>query len=352
MGQFHDRQLIIDRSELKNADIDIKKKTIIIGFNEPGFKKSKKSLDVGDMDAKLNARFITYFLPAIEIARKQKQKSRLIITSGLNMALKWSIETEEQKKIIIANNAIKIDFLKTFFETFFPDDFSLIEYVVTQDVLKISEKKLSHIWLIIEKKYQEQILDIKFQLTKFIYPKLFNVKTYSELSAEKQKLLNEVDAMRAFKYAIAHLFIFGDINLEGNCIHNPNGYVSIGGESELFFNDIRVFAYELLKDFGEVLFDVKLNMFDNYRIVLKNKYRVPPPYNGMWYKKTSLEVTYENNKKLCFYNSQEKLKDQMDYIYENLLSKKKYEKFWLDYKSKYFDLKSKYKTAYDIKSIW
>lgn len=34
-----------------------------------------------------------------------------------------------------------------------------------------------------------------------------------------------------------------------------------------------------------------------------------------------IDVTFENSRNLDFYNSQEKLKDQMDYMYNNLISK-------------------------------
>jgi len=353
MKFFHkSNQLVLDRKELKDADIDIDGKTIIIGFNEPKFKKSRKDIDEADIDSKLNARFITYFLPAIEIARKQKQRPRFFIVSGLNMALKWNAENEEQKKIMMANNAIKIDFLKCFFEAFYPNEFSLIEYIVPQDVLKVPEEKFLALWRLVEKKYPDEIKETKFQLTKFLYPKQFNSKNYSELSPEQIQKIEEVDATLAFKYAIGHLFIFADVNFEGNYIHNPHGYVSIGGESETFFNSTRDFAYKLLKDFGDLFFDREVIVFNNYKIVLRNKYKVPPPYNGMFNDKDFLEVTYENEKSLDFYDSQEKLVDQMEYMYENIISKKDYERFWISYKERYFDLKNRYREAYNINENW
>jgi hypothetical protein len=345
-------QIILNRNKLQNFNIDIEGKTIIIGFNEPKFKKLEKDIYETDIDSKLNARFITYFLPAIEIARKQKKRPRFFVVSGLNSALKWNAETEEQKKIMMANNAIKIDFLKTFFENFFPNDFSLVEYIIPQDILKVPESKFLALWKLIEKKYYNEMQEVKFQLTKFLYPKEFNTKTFQELTEKQRQKLNEVDASIAFKYAISHLFALGDINFEGNYIHNPNGYISIGGENEIFFNSVRDFAYNLLKDFGELFFDKEVVAFNNYRIVLKNDYKVPPPYNGMFNSSGLTEVTYENNRNLDFYDSQEKLKDQMDYMYENLVSKKEYEKFWINYKERYFDLKNRYKEAYDINDSW
>ncbi len=62
-------EIVINRNELKNKHIDIDGRTILIGFNEPWFKKSNKKLRYWDVDSKLNARFISYFLPAVEIAQ-------------------------------------------------------------------------------------------------------------------------------------------------------------------------------------------------------------------------------------------------------------------------------------------
>lgn len=342
------KQIVLKRNQLNYFDIDLQGKTIIIGFNESKFKKAKNNL----VDSKLNARFITYFLPAVEIARKQKQRPRFFIVSGLNMALKWNAESEEQKKIMIADNYIKLDFLKIFFDKFFPDVFSLIEYIIPQDILKVPETKFLALWKLIERKYPNEIKEIKFQLTKFLHPKQFNCKFYNDLNDQQKKKLEEVDATVAFKYAIGHLFALGDVNFEGNYIHNPNGYISIGGEAEIFFNSVRDFAYDVLKDYGEILFDREVAVFDNCRIILKNDYQVPPPYNGMFDEGDFLEATYENKRDLVFYDSQEKTKDQMDYMYKNLISKEKYQEFWNCYKKRYFDLKPRYKEAYDIKADW
>ena len=83
-------EIPVSRSELKNRHIDIGERTLIIGFNEPRFKKSKKNLEIGDIDSKLNARMITYFLPAVEIARMQNKRPRYFVMSALNSALKYS----------------------------------------------------------------------------------------------------------------------------------------------------------------------------------------------------------------------------------------------------------------------
>jgi len=345
-------EIILPRTQLKNEYIDIQNRTLIVGFNEPKFKKSKKELHEGDIDSKLNARFISYFLPAVEIAKMQKKRPRFFIVSGINMALQWNAENEEQKKVMMANNNIKIDFLRLFFEKFFPNEFSLIEFIIPQDTLKVPESKIIALWNIIETKHPAELQEIRFQLTKFIYPKIFNVKTYKDLSRDQLEKLYEVDATIAFKYAIGHLFALGDISFEGNYIHNPYGYVSFGGEAEAFFNIVRDLAYKSLKDFGSLLFNRKFVLYENFRIVLENEYKVPPAYNGMFHKKELMEVTYENQHSLDFYDSQAKLTDQMNYMYDNLLSKKEYQKFWNDYKTRYFDLKERYKESYEIKSDW
>ncbi|MBI2484089.1 hypothetical protein HYV71_02805 [Candidatus Uhrbacteria bacterium] len=282
----------------------------------------------------------------------QKTRPRLFIASGLTMALKWNAEDDEQKKIMIANNAIKLDFLNKLFDIFFANDFSLVEYIVPQDTLKVPDDKFLSLWKPIERKYPKEIVEIRFQLTKFLYPKQFNAKNYEALTDLQKEKLTEVDATDAFKYAIGHLFALGDINFEGNYIHGPYGYASIGGEAETFFNSVRDLSSDLLKDFGELLFDREVIVFQNYRIVLKNKYKVPPPYNGMFRDKEYLEVTYENNKDLSFYDEQEKLKDQMQYVYDHLISRDDYQQFWRSYRNRYFNLKARYKEAYAINPDW
>jgi hypothetical protein len=268
------------------------------------------------------------------------------------MALRWNAESEDERAIMLANNAIKFDFLRVFFERFFKDDFSLIEHIVSQDVLKVPEEKLTALWNLIEGKYQDELKEIKFQLTKYLFPKQFNVQSYSDLTKMQRENLKHVDATDAFNYAIGHLFALGDINFEGNYIHNPSGYVSIGGEIEAVFNKVRALAYGVVKDFGQLFFDREIIVKDNYRIVLQNEYKVPPPYNGMFGAKGLLEVTYENERNLGFYDTQVKLKDQMDYMYENLVSRDECQKFWNEYRQRYFDLKGRYKEAYNIKSNW
>lgn len=231
------KQKIIDRKEFKNIILDIKGRDIIIGFNEPAFKKSKNNDLI--MDSKLNARFVSYFLPAIELARKQNEKPRLIIISGLNMALEFNAKNEEERKIMIADNNIKIDFLRAIFEKFFINYFSLVEYIVSQDILKISELKIKDLWNIINIKEEKDFKKVKFHLAKFLYPKKFNKNSYSELSDKQKNDIELADISKAFKYAVSHTFALGDINFKGNHVHNNNGYVSISGESEEIFNIIR-----------------------------------------------------------------------------------------------------------------
>ncbi len=348
----NEKQLVLPRKDFKDVIIDTEGKSIIIGFNEPKFKKSQKDLAEGDLDSKLNARFITYFLPAVEVSRMQKKRLRFFIVSGLNMALKWNAQNEQQKAIMMASDALKFDFLKTFFDKFFPNDFSLVEYIVPQDILKVPETKFLALWRLIEKKYPDELKEIRFQLTKFLYPKQFNARSYNGLSLKQREDLKRVDASTAFQYAIGHLFALGDINFEGNYVHTPNGYVSIGGEYEVFFNKVRDVAYDTLKDFGEMLFDREVIVKNNYRIVLQNKFKVPPPYNGMFREKELLEVTYENGKSLDYYNTQTKVQDQLHYMYDNLLSKVEYQKFWDSYRPRYLDLKTRYKEAYNIRKDW
>ena len=59
------------------------------------------------------------------------------------------------------------------------------------------------------------------------------------------------------------------------------------------------------------------------------------------------EVTYENGEGLDFYDKYDKLKPDMEYIYE-FIPKDRYQAFWTDYKDRYFDLKQRYREAYKL----
>lgn len=343
-------QIAIKREDLKNDTFDIGGRDIIIGFNEPAFKSSQQD-ELPDLDSKLNARFITYFLPAVEVARAQKHRPRLMLVSGLNVALKWNAHTENEKKIMMINNNLKFDFLKEFFNYFFSESFSIIECIVAQDPIKINEEKLLELWKIIAEKYPDEIHQIKLDLARFKNPKLFNGPV---LSGEAEVYLKEQeqDLYNSYKYAIAHIMVLGDVNFEGNYIHNPVGYLSIGGQQEKSFNIIRRYAAEILKNETVNIFDRSIIHKDNLKLVIENKEKTPPPYNGYYRKngdRTFLdEVTYENDYSLDFYDEHKKLRYEMEYMYENLVSKAHYVEFWTNYKKRYFDLKNRYKEAYHL----
>lgn len=343
-------QITIKREDLKNDIFDIGGRDIIIGFNEPAFKSSQKD-ELPDLDSKLNARFITYFLPAVEVAKAQKRRPRLMLVSGLNIALKWNAHTENEKKIMMINNNLKFDFLKEFFNYFFPESFSIIECIVAQDPIKINEDKILELWKMIEEKYPDEIRQIKLELARFKNPKLFNGSVLSD-EAEVYLKEQESDLFSSYKYAIAHIMVLGDINFEGNYIHNPIGYLSIGGQQEKTFNIIRKCATEVLKKDVLNIFDRSIIHKDNLKLITENKEKTPPPYNGYYRKngdRTFLdEVTYENGLSLDFYDEHKKLKYEMEYMYENLVSKQAYKDFWTNYQSRYFDLKNRYKEAYNL----
>ncbi len=351
----NNNQLLIEREKLKDVLIDIEGRDIIIGFNEPAFKKSQEKIAVADLDAKLNARLPVYFLPAVEVARVQPKRPRFWIVSGINMAFKWNAENDEQRKIMLINNRLKFDFLREFFETFFKDTFSIIEYTIVQDPLRISEEKLLQLWKLIEKRHKQEIEEIKLNLAKFKKPRLFSS---TELSQEAKAFLEtQHDVLiNTFKYAVSHIFVFGDVNFEGNYILNPKGFLSIGGHQEASFNQIRDYAFEIVKEKGEEIFEQKIIIFENKKLVLESKINNPPPYNCAFrtfgsHKNRKLEideVTYENGRDLSFYDEHKKLKYEMKYMYDNLVSRKKYEEFWNNYRQRYFDLKSRYKEAYNI----
>jgi len=348
-----DNELIINRNLLENSNINIWWRDILIWFNESAFKFSNKTIQYWDLDSKLSARFITYFLPSIVIAKKQKIRPRLYIVSWLNMALKWNAENEKQKKIMMINNNIKFDFIRTFFEKFYPESFSLIEFVVSQDPIKVSEEKLLELWNLIEKNNKDDIYKIKIQLAKFKKPKLFS--NINNLSNEALCFLESqnIELINAFKYSISHLFAFWDINFEWNYIHNPIWYLSIWWTHEKTFNKIRKLSFEVLKNYGWLFFWRKIIIKDNLKLVLENDINVPPSYNWYYSKATKKglkldEVTYENTRNLDFYDNHKKLKPEMDYMYNNFIPNEEYLIFWNWYKKRYLELKKRYREAYKL----
>lgn len=347
------KELTISRQSLREVSVDAENRDLIIGFNEPEFKKSRQKIKVGDLDAKLTARLPTYFVPAVEVARMQNKRPRFWVVSGVNMAMKWNAKTERQRKVMVINNRLKFNFLQTFFETFFKDDFSVVEYTVIQDTLRISDEKILELWSLIEERHNDEISEIKRKLAQFKRPKLFSTPTLNEEAQEFLKSQNE-DLLNAFKYAIAHIFVFGDVNLEGNYILNHNGFLSIGGHQERWFNKVREFSFNMIKERGSEIFGEKVILKDNLKLVLESKPNTPPSYNGFFRsfgnpKNRGLEldeVTYENKRDLNFYDSHEKLASEMNYMYKNIVSRTDYENFWNGYRVKYFDLKSRYCEAY------
>lgn len=347
------KDIVIPRDELAKSKLDIGGRDILIAFNEPAFKFSSKNLAEGDLDSKLNARLVSYFLSMVQIARMQSRRSRVFVISGLNMALLWNAKSERQKKIMMIDNYLKLDFLRKFFEEFFPDDFSVIEYAVSQDPIKISEDKLLALWKILERKYPSQINQLKLQLAKYKRPKLFINR--QELPDEITAFLNwkDQDIIGAFKYAISHIFAMADINFEGNYIHNQIGYLTIGGPTEKVFNVIRELTLKTLNDVAEIVFERDVIFMDNLRLVLETGNGAPLPYNGYFEsygndKFRLVEVTYENGETLDFYDQHEDLKPDMEYIYKNFIPRKEYEKFWNSYRERYFDLKNRYREAYGL----
>jgi hypothetical protein len=344
------QDIIVPRKKLSKRKWDIGGRDLVVGFNEPAFRFSDKRLLEADLDAKLNARLPSYFLPLVEIAQKQPHRPHMFISSGLNIALKWNAHDSKQRRIMMIDNYLKLDFLRTFFETFFPDSFSVIEYIVAQDPIKITDEKILALWKVLARRYPEEVKDLKLTLAKYSRPHLFGNK---KLSTEAQAFLDSQneDLINAFKYAVAHLFVMGDINFEGNLVLNPVGYLTVGGPAEQVFNVIRDLALRILEDIAELVFERDVIIKDNLRLVVDTETHSPVPYSGSFRKsgdKQELtEVTYENGESLDFYEQYAKLMPDMEYIY-SFIPKERYQAFWLSYRDRYFELKSRYREAYKL----
>lgn len=345
------KNVVIPRHKLSKKKVDTGHRDLLVGFNEPAFRFSRKGLTEADLDAKLNARFPSYFLPLVTVARQQPSRPRLFLVSALNMALKWNAHSERQKSIMMIDNYLKLDFLRSFFETFFPDDFSMIEYIVAQDPIKVSEDKLLALWKVLERRYPEKVEELKLKLAQYKRPQLFNGSKLSDEAMAFLATQNE-ELIGAFKYAVSHLFVMADINFEGNYVHNPIGYLTVGGPAEETFNAVRELALQVLQDIAELVFERDVIFKDNIRLIVKHETSAPVPYNGYFrtYGNNKLELaeaTYENEESLDFYDKNPQLKPDMDYIY-SFVGRTEYEKFWEGYKDRYFELKRRYREAYRL----
>jgi len=336
----------ISLSELGEQVLDIGGRDIVIGFNEPSPKAGKGG---EKLYSTLNARLPVYFLPAIDIAIGQKRRPQFYIMSGINIAMKWNANSEEERVKMLAQNKIKFDFLKSFLDTFYPDTFSIVEYVVAQDPLRISEGKLAEIWVMIEKAYPTRSNELKKVFARFKKPNKFNSKDGEQTELQKFTTAQNKELMDAIKYSISHLFVFGDTNFQGNYYLNPNGFASIGGHQEKYFNEVRNLAFEVLKNDPSGFFEQPVILRDNVQITIEKADEIPTPYSGSTKgnsKRLVLdEATYENELDLVYYDDRPKLKPDMDYLYRHV-PRDKYQKFWNDYKVRYLDLKSRYEEAY------
>jgi hypothetical protein len=336
------------REELSNLNIDLEGRDILIGFNEPAERATKQ----GDtISYPLNARLPSYFLPAVDVARSQKNRPQFYIVSGVTVALKWSASSHEERLRMITHNKIKFDFLQHFFENFFPETFSMIEYHVSQDPLRVSDEKFLEIWNVIENLHPEKSIEIKKTLARFKHPGRFNTSTQQEGEIERYLSENKEELLDGIKYAISHLFACGDVNFDGDYYINPKGFASIGGHQEVHFNEVRNLAFEVVEKYGQKFFDVPTQLRNNLQIIIDKHENNPPPYSGATKGRSSEreldEATYENARGIDYYDSRPKLQSDMDYIYKHV-PKEKYAAFWEQYRTRYNDLKSRYEEAYKV----
>jgi len=339
----------IFREELNDLSIDLEERDILIGFNEPGEKTTKNGRVIS---SPLNARLPSYFLPAVDIARKQKKRPQFYIVSGINVALKWSATSEKERLRMLTQNKIKFDFLKQFFEKFFPETFSIIEYHVSQDPLRVSDEKILEIWNAIENLHPTKSKEIKKTLARFKHPGRFNISEQQNSELEEYLSENKQELLNAIKYAISHLFACGDVNFDGDYYINPKGFASIGGHQEAYFNEVRNLAFEVVKKNGQKFFDLPTRLRNNIQIIVDKHQNTPPPYSGATKGRSNEreldEATYENALSINYYDTRPKLQSDMEYIYQHV-PKEKYAAFWDHYRDRYLDLKSQYEVAYKIK---
>lgn len=333
------KTLRLSHDDLFTTQIEIREQDILVGFNEPAFRKSDETEETFDLDSPLNARLITYFLPAVQIAQMQQKRPRLIIVTGINAALRYNARNDDERKVMYRNTMLKLRFITETLEKLFPQTFSIIEVRHAYDFLKIPESKLDDLWTLFTKRYPEKMKPLEAELSRFVG------RGESVVDGEKLQI--------AFRYSILHIFVLGDINLDYDFIHPAQGYCSIGEHQESVFNTIRELGYIILKDFGRIIFDREVYSYNNSKVIIDSIGHIPPPYNGVFRTtktKTMLdEVTYENKLLLSHYDSRPRLKPHMDYLYK-IIPHEVYEKYWHDYKPRYTELKYRFNEAYGIKT--
>lgn len=327
--------IFIPRERIEEKRIDIGGRDLLIAFGEPAMKSTGRK-DGTRLGSKLNARLPAYILPAVQFAKMQECRPRLLLINGINFGLRWNARRDEERKVMLMNNALKVDFILRFLEHFYPDSFSIIEHIVSQDILKISERKLLQLWSIFERRYPDETESI-----------LEDLKRFARISEDDDIALHQ-----AIAYAVGHLFGTGDINFEGNYVHNPVGYATLGGDREKVFNKVRGMILPIVKDFAEIIFDRPTIVKDNIRIVVETKEKVPPPYNGFFTKNGAgnaslAEMTYESGRDISFYEKHNRLYEDIEYIH-SLVGKEEYARFWEEYRSRYEDLTSRYREAYGM----
>lgn len=330
------KDIVVQRADLATHPVDVGGRDMILGIGEPALKPQRDG-DMPTLDARLNARLPAYMLPALQIAQTQKRRPRLFLVSGVNFALRWNAQTEDERKIMLRNTHLKFDFFQHFIEAFFPQAFSIVEPVISQDILKISEQKMFGLWSLLERKHPEETKTLKAHLQRFAH-----------VNGSEEEQMHKV-----LGYAVGHLFAMGDINFEGNYVHHPIGYATVGGDREGVFNEVRALLMPLIADFAEVVFEREVIIKDNLRIVVETKEKVPPPYNGFFWassrgtNRSLEEITYENERDFTFYENHKRLYEDIEYIY-SLVSKEQYQEFWNEYRTRYIDLKARYAEAYGI----
>lgn len=343
----------IDRQELKNRAINTNNRDIIIGINEPAMRKADKNDKKNTLSSLLCPRILSYFIPAVQIAQKQTKAPRLLVMSGIHAAWAYNAEDENEKKIQKINNILKIDFISWIIKKVKPNAFSVIENHTASDFLQMSDEALISFWSRIEAQNYQEMQEVRQNLAKFVRPKMFS-KDFKDTEAREAFVRSwDEDMLRAIRYAVIHLFAFGDLNiLPTNAIHNPTGYLSIGGRHEEIFNKVRKYGSEIAKQMDYKLFGLDLLPKNNLRLVIESENNAPVPYNGAWKTRRGKteydEVTYENERDFSYYDDRKNLQPDMEYIYAHFCDQKTLEKLWDEYKPRYFDLKNRYQKAYWI----
>lgn len=203
----------------------------------------------------INLRYLTYFMPSLELLTLFNRVQKEGLFSG-----KISL------RIIINNNLAKLIGQQIVnFETYFMRNKNLIGVFIRSYYPKITQQiKID------TDNFDYQILNDEHIISDEVKLNLKSDKIFEKLIGFSQKRNTTNASEKALKYALGHTILFGDF-IRNESGDKPNAVITIGGPAEKYFNHFR-------KEISE-----KLELEDHYKPfqvrLIQNNGSHPPYYS-------------------------------------------------------------------------